>query len=297
MFATLRTIALLVFCALISVAPPARGVTLGQVDNFENGLLGNWAGDVLSVTNVTTGGPAGAGDNFLQISANGMQGAGSRLVTYNTTQWTGNYSAAQITSIAMNARNLGANAIHLRFAFGDGSAITTWFASTDPIILSAGSAWQQVSFSLSAMTRVSGSTTLETALTNVQAIRILSSVDLPQVGGGGARGDAILATLGVDNITAAGAANDADFNNDNKVDGADFLIWQRGLGIGTTNAQGDANSDSAVTSADLTVWRSKFGNSAIVAGAHVPEPGSGVLIATLAHFTCACFRRRTRPLL
>jgi hypothetical protein len=287
----LCTIAPLVFCALISVAPSAEGVTLGQIDDFENGLLGNWAGDVQSVTNVTTGGPAGAGDNFLQISANGMQGPGSRLVAYNTSQWTGNYTVAQITAIAMDARNLGANAIHLRFAFGDGSAIPTWFASTNPIILSAGSAWQQVSFSLSAMTRVSGTTTLETALTNVQAIRVLSSVDLPQVGGGGARGDAILGTLGVDNITAAGATTDADFNNDTKVDGADFLIWQRGLGVGTTNAQGDANLDSAVTAADLTVWKSKFGGSVIVAGALVPEPGSGVLIAALALVASGRFRR------
>jgi hypothetical protein len=186
----------------------------------------------------------------------------------------------------------------LRFAFGNGTAISsTWFAS-DPIVLSAGSAWQPASFSLSAMTRISGAATLETALTNVQAIRVLSSVNLPQIGSGGAPiGDAILATLGVDNITAAGATNDADFNNDSQVDGADFLIWQRGLGVGTSNAQGDANSDSAVTSTDLTVWKSKFGGSAVVAVAPVPEPGSGVLIATLASVAYGRFRRRTRPLL
>jgi hypothetical protein len=296
MQAQVRTIGSLIFCALISVAPCARGVTFGQIDDFENGLLGNWVGDLPSVSNITTGGPTGAGDNFLQIAANGMLGPGSRLIAYNTTQWTGNYAAAQITSIAMDARNLGENPIHLRFAFGDGSAIPTWFASTDPIILAVGSAWQPVSFSLSAMTRVSGTTALQAALTNVQAIRILSSVDLPPVGGGGARGDAILATLGVDNITAAGAPQDADFNNDTKVDGADFLIWQRGLGVGTTNAQGDANSDSAVTTADLTVWKSKFGGSAIVAGALVPEPASSVVIAVLATLACSCVRSRTRPL-
>jgi hypothetical protein len=286
-----RTTVAVIFAALISVAPCAWGVTLGQIDDFENGLLGNWFGDFPSVSNVTTGGPAGIDNNFLQIAANGAQGPGSRLVAYNTTQWTGNYNAAQITSIAMDARNLGENAIHLRFAFGDGSAITTWFASTDPVILSPGSAWQPVSFSLSSMTRISGTATLETSLTNVQSIRILSSVDLPQVGGGGARGDAIFSTLGVDNLAAAGNPQDADFNNDTKVDGTDFLIWQRGLGTGTGNAQGDANGDSAVTSADLTIWKSQFGGSAIVAGALVPEPGSGVLIAALALIASGRFRR------
>jgi hypothetical protein len=293
-----RTIVLLIFIGLISVTPCARGVTLGQIDDFENGLVGDWLGHFPSISNVTTGGPTGPDDNFLQIAASGASGGGSRLVAYNSSQWTGNYIAAQITSIAMDARNLGENAIHLRFAFGNGTAISsTWFAS-DPIVLSAGSAWQPASFSLSAMTRISGAATLETALTNVQAIRVLSSVNLPQIGSGGAPiGDAILATLGVDNITAAGATNDADFNNDSQVDGADFLIWQRGLGVGTSNAQGDANSDSAVTSTDLTVWKSKFGGSAVVAVAPVPEPGSGVLIATLASVAYGRFRRRTRPLL
>jgi hypothetical protein len=284
----------LIFAALISVAPCAWGVTLWQVDNFENGLLGNWAGDFPSVSNVTTGGPAGIDDNFLKVIANGAQGPGSRLVVYNTTQWTGNYSAAQITSIALDARNLGENPIHLRFAFGDGGGITTWFASTDPVILSTGSAWQPVSFSLSAMTRVTGTASLESALTNVQSIRILSSVDLPQVGGGGAKGDAILSTLGIDNIAAAGASQDADFNNDAKVDGADFLIWQRGLGVGATNAQGDANADSAVTSADLAIWKSKFGGSAVVAGAAVPEPGCSVVSAVLAILACGYRQRLAR---
>jgi hypothetical protein len=290
-----RTIATLIFYALISLAPCARGVTLGQIDDFENGLVGNWAGHFPSISNVTTGGPTGPDDNFLQITASGAASGGSRLVAYNTNQWMGNYTAAQITSIAMDAKNLGESAIHLRLAFGNGTAISsTWFASTNPIVLSVGSAWQQASFSLSATTRISGAATLGAVLTNVQAIRVLSSVDLPQVGpGGGASGDVILATLGIDNITAAGAPQDADFNNDTKVDGADFLIWQRGLGVGTTNAQGDANSDSAVTTADLTVWKSKFGGSAIVAGALVPEPASSVVIGALASLACGCFRSRT----
>ena len=36
----------------------------------------------------------------------------------------------------------------------------------------------------------------------------------------------------------------ADFDADGDVDGADFLTWQRGFGVGTTKVQGDANADS-----------------------------------------------------
>jgi len=84
---------------------------------------------------------------------------------------------------------------------------------------------------------------------------------------------------------------DADFDDDNDVDGNDFLIWQRGVGVGTTNATGDADGSGTVTGADLTIWRSKFGGppSVPTAGA-VPEPSS-MLLAALAG---GIFWRRSR---
>jgi hypothetical protein len=77
------------------------------------------------------------------------------------------------------------------------------------------------------------------------------------------------------------AATDADFDNDNDVDGNDFLRWQRGVGTntGATNAQGDANGDGAVNGADLAIWKSKFGGSPVAAAmAAVPEPASVALL-------------------
>jgi hypothetical protein len=69
--------------------------------------------------------------------------------------------------------------------------------------------------------------------------------------------------------------DDADFDNDNDVDGADFLIWQRGVGVGTNNAAGDANASGAVDGADLAIWRAKFGLPASTAAVGaVPEPGT-----------------------
>jgi hypothetical protein len=71
---------------------------------------------------------------------------------------------------------------------------------------------------------------------------------------------------------------DADFDNDGDVDGADWLILQRGLGrtgAQATNANGNTDGDSDIDAADVTNWKSRFGAPvAAAAGAPVPEPGS-----------------------
>jgi hypothetical protein len=85
---------------------------------------------------------------------------------------------------------------------------------------------------------------------------------------------------------------EADFNADGRVNGADFLIWQRGLGRTTLalRSDGDANADGAVNATDLAFWRGQFGNAAIVpASAAVPEAGS-LALAVIA--TAFLLRRR-----
>ncbi|QDT00229.1 PEP-CTERM sorting domain-containing protein [Adhaeretor mobilis] len=60
-----------------------------------------------------------------------------------------------------------------------------------------------------------------------------------------------------------------DFDQDNDVDGNDFLIWQRG------------GSPNGIHSSDLAFWKSQFGSvTALTAVIHtVPEPSSLVLVA------------------
>lgn len=73
----------------------------------------------------------------------------------------------------------------------------------------------------------------------------------------------------------AAVAEDGDFNGDNVVDGADFLIWQRGFGPTGTNLTGDADGNGVVDGADLAIWKSQFGGApAVVAAAAVPEPAT-----------------------
>jgi hypothetical protein len=81
------------------------------------------------------------------------------------------------------------------------------------------------------------------------------------------------------------ASNDADFNDDGTVDGADLLIWQQGLGNSggaATGTTGNANADTVVDAADLGVWQSKFGGPpATAAAGAVPEPTTCVLTGGL----------------
>jgi hypothetical protein len=86
--------------------------------------------------------------------------------------------------------------------------------------------------------------------------------------------------------------DDADFDGDGDVDGRDFLIWQRGVGVGTTLAQGDANGSGSVNGADLAIWKTQFGQAAVGAAGAIPEPGSAVLLIIGAASVAALRRRR-----
>jgi hypothetical protein len=96
----------------------------------------------------------------------------------------------------------------------------------------------------------------------------------------------------------AAAVDDADFDDDNDVDGEDFLIWQRGVGLPGDNSQGDANNDGNVNAADLTIWGNQFGQPVpLLANAStVPEPTSLVLLllGLFAPGPGRVRRRRTR---
>jgi hypothetical protein len=73
----------------------------------------------------------------------------------------------------------------------------------------------------------------------------------------------------------------ADFDGDSDVDGADFLTWQRGVGLasGATPSQGDANSDEAIDASDLAIWKAQFGTAGLSGAADaVPEPASAAMI-------------------
>ena len=178
----------------------AYAIDLDQVDDFEDGTVQGWAEGFVSPnppTNVPDGGPAGVGDNFLQNVATGGIGAGSRQVMFNRVQWAGDFVSAGVTVIEADMANFGGFALAMRVALQDG--LGTRYGSTVAIALPPDGTWQPVSFSLRAgdLSLISGTSTLETALSDVIELRILAAAIGPAW-----QGDAIASTLGVDNITA-----------------------------------------------------------------------------------------------
>ena len=77
---------------------------------------------------------------------------------------------------------------------------------------------------------------------------------------------------------------DADLNRDGAVDGGDFLIWQRGLGLEqqTDYSQGDADGNGVVGATDLAVWQLQYGQLTGPAARPVPEPAAGALLVVIA---------------
>lgn len=199
-----RLLPLALLAATVTLPRDAAALAVGQIDSFEDGTTQGWVVSLLGnphpapPANVATGGPAGAGDNWLQLTSVGGVGAGSRLVAINLEQWAGSYTGAGITSIQMDVNNLGTSDLALRIYFEDPQAgpPTNTALSTVPVLLAAGSGWTSVSFPIAAgdLTALSGS--VDAVLANATAIRIVHAATASYPG------EEITALLGVDNIRA-----------------------------------------------------------------------------------------------
>ncbi len=122
---------------------------------------------------------------------------------------------------------------------------------------------------------------------DIQWLEAENSV-VSSITGPGTGRDVVLMGLSSETV----AVDDADFDGDNDVDGADFLIWQRNLGAGSTQTTGDANGDGLVNASDLAIWQNQYGTTpAAGAAGAVPEPGAAAL-AALAGLALSATRRR-----
>lgn len=97
--------------------------------------------------------------------------------------------------------------------------------------------------------------------------------------------------LGVDNIllqyvdvVVEPPSGNADFNNDDKVDGRDFLIWQRGFSTpDALLADGDADGDFDVDGDDLIIWQDQYAEPVppVAATTAVPEPAGMIMLVAM----------------
>src|SRR6185436_13008649 len=185
---------------------PASAIVITQIDTFEDGTTQNWTvglgGHPFPPANVPTGGPAGIDDNYLRLTATGLNSPGGRLSAINfNSQWSGDYLAAGITDIWLYAINLGQADLSLRLLFADTVAgPPSNLAITDMLFLPSGSGWTLLDFSVnpSDLITIAGSAT--DALSNVTEFRIFHN---PNAAFGGALDPipSVNALLGLDDIS------------------------------------------------------------------------------------------------
>ena len=183
---------------------PAAALPLG-VDDFEDLTTQGWhVGDPAHPAPpavVASGGPAGVGDAYLQLTAVGGTGPGSRLSVLNLSQWTGDFT--DVGAIAMDANNFGPSDVVLRLLFvnfPDTPGPPTDVAWTvAPVQVAADTGWTSVLFNLSPANLFAPFGSVVGALSDVDELRIFHSV-APAFGGPSVGAEPVVATVGIDNI-------------------------------------------------------------------------------------------------
>lgn len=281
------------------LAPTAAraGVSFGQIDDFQSDTAGWQQGHVAPInpnppTVISTGGPAGSGDPYLQNVSSGGFGPGSKQVMFNRLQWTGNFVSAGVTRVTAELQNSGTTPLAMR-VWVSGGTLGGQYGSTSALALPPDGQWHAVTFDLSAagMSAVSATDTLANVMTSVTEFRILSAAFGP-----GEHGDNIASTLGVDEIRATTIPGDA--NHDNTVNFSDLLTLAQHYG--TSNAHwedGDFNFDGSVNFNDLLSLAQNYGSSVsfsppATAVAAVPEPGLILPLVLLASLGLSRVARR-----
>jgi len=175
-------------------------VEVGQIDDFEDGTVQNWiwgrsnfGGPVVVTSEMST---------YLETeSFGGGDAPGSRMAILNRQQWTGDYLAAGVGAIRLNAINDGPNfafedlTVRLAFSSQSASIGSGRVVTNEGYLLSRGDGWQQLEFDLSELTGIAGSNVPE-VMSSVSELRIISAENPEFIG------DQIIARLGVDDISA-----------------------------------------------------------------------------------------------
>lgn len=180
----------------------ADAVQAGQTDNFQDGTTMGWAnGEVIGaipVTNVSTGGPAGAGDSYIRLNADGS-GSGGKLTAFNRDQWLGNYIAAGVTAIEVDLRNEGSVSLSIRLAFknGPGGGASAPGYMTQAIILPVAIGWQHVTISLMPANLTAVNNPAPWSSFFIGEVRFIHSVGTTSLSG-----TTVIGQLGIDNIHA-----------------------------------------------------------------------------------------------
>ena len=189
-----------VAAAALVFADKADAVVVGQLDTFQDGTTSNWqngeAGNAVPVANIATGGPAGAGDRYIRLTADGSS-SGGKLTVWNRDQWLGDYVGQNITTIEVDLRNEGAVALSIRLAFKTGPGGSVPGFLTPAMLLPVGSGWQHFSISIVPSNLIPINNPGPWASFFIGEVRFIH-----EVGASNLSGDNVVGMLGIDNIRA-----------------------------------------------------------------------------------------------
>lgn len=176
----------------------ALAVSAGQTDNFQDGTVANWTGGG-GTSNIATGGPAGAGDKYVQFAAN------VNLATFNLNQWTGDYTAAGITDVSADLLDLPSQQpLSMRIVvFGPTGSRWT---STTAISIPADGNWHHAVFSLRQADLIN---VLPTGDTYAQTLAAVSRLMFRHDTTGSSGGTNFVGSGALDNPTAVAAPEPA----------------------------------------------------------------------------------------
>jgi hypothetical protein len=186
--------AVTLFTSLMLFSPIAHGIALNQVDSFQDGTAQGWNP---GATNISTGGPAGSGDRYIQIGS-GLFGSAPNLAVKNSdVRWIGNYTAAGVTRVEVDLRNQQATPLEMRAVLFNGS--TNRATSTIAFNLPADNTWHHAIFNIQAadLTVVNGLASAATILSNVTILMFRQDAGSPSPGG-----TSVDSQIGLDNIAS-----------------------------------------------------------------------------------------------
>lgn len=207
---------LLFLCAFFLPACEVSGeLVVGRIDDFEDGTLQGWSGGAQH-ENIPGGGPTGATDGYLELTRpTPTEPYPFHIGTKNSTTWAGDYVAAGIKAVEMDVNvvsvSFGPNNLSFRIVlFGPGGA----FSSREPVPVVTGGGWQRIKFGLTRSELVhlfaAGSGYPDPGLDIDNLTDTLRHVDIllirhdsaPSPSIPGTHPEHVLATIGIDNITA-----------------------------------------------------------------------------------------------
>jgi hypothetical protein len=169
-----KKLGLLAIAMAMLLTPDAHAthaIAVGQLDDFQDGTDQNWGckqtpplPDKCTVTNISTGGPDGVGDRYLEVVPIPPPAGPGRLGANNKCQWgsgasycsppvgpndLADYVTNNIVAIAVDLYNWGPNVVHMGLLLtGNFDTCGRW-TTANPVVLNVDSGWQHVVFNLS----------------------------------------------------------------------------------------------------------------------------------------------------